>query len=144
MLLVFEEAMGIKPQQVSLKEFLQINSLREYSLLKFYNTASKSRYSFICQNVHAQLSSTQASRICIKIERNHANSKIKTFWSRCVVVNLNLRILSFIVNLAKCKSATIANCCILSLPSLNATIAQLNAAIPFLLRLTMIPTFIRF
>ena len=49
--LVFEEAMGIKPITVSEEKFREINALREYSLLKFYNTASKSIYSFVCQNV---------------------------------------------------------------------------------------------
>ncbi len=36
---------------LSEEEFEEINNLREYSLLKYYNTASKSRYTFICQNV---------------------------------------------------------------------------------------------
>jgi hypothetical protein len=50
-LLVFEEAMGIKPLLVSEAEFFELNALREYSLLKFYNTASKSKFAFVCQNV---------------------------------------------------------------------------------------------
>lgn len=42
--------MGIKPILLTEKQFDEVNKLREYSLLKYYNTASKSRYSFICQN----------------------------------------------------------------------------------------------
>jgi hypothetical protein len=64
MVLGFEESMGIKPITVTETEFHSINDLREYSLLKFYNTASKSPYSFVCQNVSPQLSfSTSASEI---------------------------------------------------------------------------------
>jgi hypothetical protein len=44
--------MGIKPIVVSEEEFKEINDLREYSLLKFYNTAAKTKYTFVCQNVH--------------------------------------------------------------------------------------------
>jgi hypothetical protein len=43
--------MGMRPVWLTEAEFKEINELREYSLLKYYNTASKSRYTFICQNV---------------------------------------------------------------------------------------------
>lgn len=60
-MLAFEESMGLKPITVSEAEFHSINNLREYSLLKFYNTASKSLYSFVCQNVHFYPLSTSVS-----------------------------------------------------------------------------------
>ena len=52
--LAFEGAMGLRPQVVKEEKFKAINDLREYSLLKFYNTASKSCYSFVYQNVPAK------------------------------------------------------------------------------------------
>ena len=74
--LCFEQGMGLRPLVVSESEFLQINSLREYSLLKFYNTASKSPYTFVCQNVSQHLFSIQVSRICMKNVMSLVNSKI--------------------------------------------------------------------
>jgi hypothetical protein len=43
--------MNVKSKNLSEVELVGLNKVREYSLLKFYNTSLKTPYSFICQNV---------------------------------------------------------------------------------------------
>ena len=51
----FQTGMNLKKTLMTEKEMLELNSLRQYNLFKFYNTSLKTPYSFICQNVHFYL-----------------------------------------------------------------------------------------
>jgi hypothetical protein len=105
----FESSMGIRPILLSEEEFQEINILREYSLLKYYNTASKSRYTFICQNVLHPLPSSWALRISTRTGASPASIGIRTSWNRCGRQSPIHSTPDTIGNWGRWRSATTAN-----------------------------------